>query len=216
MIQIAKATFIQASALLPWLVPLLLRRAAVARYQPMNTVSGGRMTNVHHFKVTTSAGELLDLSQFRDKVLLIVNTASQCGFTPQYQELEQLHQQFADQGLVILAFPCNQFGGQEPATNQEIQQFCQLNFGVSFPVMAKIQVNGPEAEPLFEYLKDQARGLMKTRAIKWNFTKFLVNKNGVVVKRYAPRTKPSQFVQAIAEELALLPQSTVEVAAVCE
>lgn len=171
------------------------------------------MTNVHHFKVTTSAGELLDLSQFRDKVLLIVNTASQCGFTPQYQELEQLHQQFASQGLVILAFPCNQFGGQEPATNQEIQQFCQLNFGVSFPVMAKIQVNGPEAEPLFEYLKDQARGLMKTRAIKWNFTKFLVNKHGVVVKRYAPRTKPSQFVQAIEEELALLPQSPVEVAA---
>lgn len=171
------------------------------------------MTNVHHFKVTTSAGELLDLSQFRDKVLLIVNTASQCGFTPQYQELEQLHQQFASQGLVILAFPCNQFGGQEPATNQEIQQFCQLNFGVSFPVMAKIQVNGPEAEPLFEYLKDQARGLMKTRAIKWNFTKFLVNKHGVVVKRYAPRTKPSQFVQAIEEELALLPQSPVDVAA---
>ncbi len=168
------------------------------------------MTNVHHFKVTTSSGELLDLTQFRDKVLLIVNTASQCGFTPQYQELEQLHQQFASQGLVILAFPCNQFGGQEPASNQEIQQFCQLNFGVSFPVMAKIQVNGPDAEPLFEYLKDQARGLMKTRAIKWNFTKFLVNKNGVVVKRYAPRTKPSQFVQAIAEELALLPQSTVE------
>ena len=170
------------------------------------------MTNVHHFKVTTSSGELLDLTQFRDKVLLIVNTASQCGFTPQYQELEQLHQQFAEQGLVILAFPCNQFGGQEPASNQEIQQFCQLNFGVSFPVMAKIQVNGPEAEPLFEYLKDQARGLMKTRAIKWNFTKFLVNKHGVVVKRYAPRTKPSQFVQAIEEELALLPQSSVEVA----
>jgi len=170
------------------------------------------MTNVHHFKVTTSAGELLDLSQFRDKVLLIVNTASQCGFTPQYQELEQLHQQFAEQGLVILAFPCNQFGGQEPGSNQEIQQFCQLNFGVSFPVMAKIQVNGPEAEPLFEYLKDQARGLMKTRAIKWNFTKFLVNKHGVVVKRYAPRTKPSQFVPAIEEELALLPPSSVEVA----
>ncbi len=212
MIQIAKATFMQARALLPWLVPLLRRRAVVARYQSINAISGGRMTNVHHFKVTTSAGELLDLSQFRDKVLLIVNTASQCGFTPQYQELEQLHQQFAEQGLVILAFPCNQFGGQEPGSNQEIQQFCQVNFGVSFPVMAKIQVNGPEAEPLFEYLKDQARGLMKTRAIKWNFTKFLVNKHGVVVKRYAPRTKPSQFVPAIEEELALLPQSSVEVA----
>lgn len=165
------------------------------------------MANVHQFKVKTAAGEMIDLSQFRDKVLLIVNTASQCGFTPQYQELEALHQQFKDQGLVVLAFPCNQFGGQEPASDQAIQQFCQLNYGVSFPVLAKINVNGPEAEPLFEYLKDQARGLLKTRAIKWNFTKFLVNKDGVVVKRYAPRTKPGQFIDAILEELALLPPS---------
>jgi glutathione peroxidase len=185
----------------------------------MNLVSGGpNMTNVHQFKVVTSSGESLDLAQFRDKVLLIVNTASQCGFTPQYQELEQLHQQFHHKGLVILAFPCNQFGGQEPASNQEIQQFCQLNFGVSFPVLAKVQVNGPDADPLFEYLKDQARGLMKTRAIKWNFTKFLVNKHGLVVKRYAPRTKPSQFAQAIAEELALLPtaNATALPAAECQ
>ncbi|WP_333798261.1 glutathione peroxidase [Rheinheimera sp.] len=165
------------------------------------------MANVHQFKVKTAAGEMIDLSQFRDKVLLIVNTASQCGFTPQYLELEALHQQFKDQGLVVLAFPCNQFGGQEPASDQAIQQFCQLNYGVSFPVLAKINVNGPEAEPLFEYLKDQARGLLKTRAIKWNFTKFLVNKDGVVVKRYAPRTKPGQFIDAILEELALLPPS---------
>ena len=160
------------------------------------------MANVHHFKVKTTTGNNVDLSQYQGKVLLIVNTASQCGFTPQYQELEQLHQQYHDQGLEILAFPCNQFGGQEPGSDQDIAQFCQLNFGVSFGVMAKIQVNGPEAEPLFEYLKDQARGVLKTRAIKWNFTKFLVNKDGVVVKRYAPRTKPSQFVQAIEEELA--------------
>lgn len=160
------------------------------------------MANVHHFKVKTTAGNVVDLSQYQGKVLLIVNTASQCGFTPQYQELEQLHQQYHDQGLEILAFPCNQFGGQEPGSDQDIAQFCQLNFGVTFGVMAKIQVNGPEAEPLFEYLKDQARGVLKTRAIKWNFTKFLVNKDGVVVKRYAPRTKPSQFVQSIEEELA--------------
>lgn len=159
------------------------------------------MANVHHFKVKTTAGNTVDLSQYQGKVLLIVNTASQCGFTPQYQDLEQLHQQYHDKGLEILAFPCNQFGGQEPGNDQDIAQFCQLNFGVSFDVMAKIQVNGPEAEPLFEYLKDQARGVLKTRAIKWNFTKFLVNKDGVVVKRYAPRTKPSQFVQAIEEEL---------------
>lgn len=168
--------------------------------------TGELMANVHQFKVKTATGEMIDLGQFRDKVLLIVNTASQCGFTPQYQELEALHQQYKDQGLVVLAFPCNQFGGQEPASDQAIQQFCQLNYGVSFPVLAKINVNGPEAEPLFEYLKDQARGLLKTRAIKWNFTKFLVNKDGVVVKRYAPRTKPGQFIDAIQEELALLPK----------
>ena len=165
------------------------------------------MANVHHFQVTTAQGETIPLRNFRDKVLLIVNTASQCGFTPQYQELEQLHQQYKDQGLVILAFPCNQFGAQEPGDNAQIQQFCQINYGVSFPVMAKIQVNGPDADPLFEFLKDQARGLLKTRAIKWNFTKFLVNKDGVVVKRYAPRTKPMQLVEAVEAELALLPKT---------
>ncbi|ALZ76766.1 glutathione peroxidase [Rheinheimera sp. F8] len=163
------------------------------------------MANVHHFKVRTPQGNLLELNKYRDKVLLIVNTASRCGFTPQYQDLEKLHQQYHQRGLEILAFPCNQFGGQEPGSDSDIQQFCQLNYGVSFGVMAKINVNGPEADPLFEYLKDQARGLMKTRAIKWNFTKFLVNKDGVVVKRYAPRTKPSQFIDAIEAELALLP-----------
>jgi glutathione peroxidase len=163
------------------------------------------MANVHHFKVLTPQGTQLDLSAYRDKVLLLVNTASRCGFTPQYQDLEQLYQQYHQRGLEIIAFPCNQFGGQEPGSDQDIQQFCQLNYGVSFPVMAKINVNGPEADPLFEYLKDQARGLMKTRAIKWNFTKFLVNKDGVVVKRYAPRTRPGQFIDAIEAELAQLP-----------
>lgn len=164
------------------------------------------MANVHHFKVQTMQGQPLDLATYRDKVLLIVNTASRCGFTPQYQDLEELYQRYHARGLEIIAFPCNQFGSQEPGNNDEIQQFCQLNYGVTFPVMAKINVNGPDAEPLFEYLKDQARGLMKTRAIKWNFTKFLVNKDGVVVKRYAPRTRPSQFIDAIEAELALLPQ----------
>jgi len=163
------------------------------------------MANVHHFKVQNAQGQPLDLSRYRDKVLLIVNTASRCGFTPQYQDLEALHQKYHARGLEILAFPCNQFGSQEPGSNDDIQQFCQLNYGVSFPVMAKVNVNGPDAEPLFEYLKDQARGLMKTRAIKWNFTKFLVNKDGVVVKRYAPRTRPNQFIDAIEAELALLP-----------
>lgn len=171
------------------------------------------MANVHHFQVKNAQDEVLPLRQFRDKVLLIVNTASECGFTPQYQELEQLHQKYQQQGLVILAFPCNQFGGQEPGNNEQIQQFCQINYGVSFPVMGKIQVNGPDADPLFEFLKDQARGLLKTRAIKWNFTKFLVNKDGVVVKRYAPRTKPMALCEAIEAELALLPKPTKEHAA---
>ncbi|MCS4308789.1 glutathione peroxidase [Rheinheimera pacifica] len=159
------------------------------------------MANVHQYKVKDANGNDIDLSQYRGKVLLVVNTASQCGFTPQYKELEQLHQKYKDKGLVILAFPCNQFGGQEPGSDNEIQQFCELNYGVSFPVMAKLAVNGPEASPLFEYLKDSARGLMKTRAIKWNFTKFLVNKDGDVVKRYAPRTKPASIAQSIEDLL---------------
>lgn len=124
------------------------------------------MANVHQYKITDANGNQVDLSQYRGKVLLIVNTASKCGFTPQYEELEKLHQKYHDKGLVILAFPCNQFGGQEPGSNSDIQQFCQINYGLSFPVMAKLQVNGPEASPLFEHLKDSARGLMKTRAIK--------------------------------------------------
>ncbi|MFC4656423.1 MULTISPECIES: glutathione peroxidase [Rheinheimera] len=159
------------------------------------------MPKVHHFKVNDHQGQTVDLASYRDKVLLIVNTASQCGFTPQYQELEQLYQKYKADGFVVLAFPCNQFGTQEPGTDQEIQQFCQLNYGVNFPVFGKVQVNGLDADPLFEYLKDQARGLMKTRAIKWNFTKFLVNRQGDVVKRYAPRTKPMSLCQSVEEVL---------------
>lgn len=159
------------------------------------------MANVHQYKVKDASGNEIDLSQYRGKVLLVVNTASQCGFTPQYKELEQLHQKYKDKDLVILAFPCNQFGGQEPGSDDEIQQFCEQNYGVSFPVMAKLAVNGPDASPLFEHLKDSARGLMKTRAIKWNFTKFLINKQGDVVKRYAPRTKPASIAASIEDLL---------------
>jgi glutathione peroxidase len=159
------------------------------------------MANVHQYKVKDASGKEIDLSQYRGKVLLVINTASQCGFTPQYKELEQLHQKYKDKDLVILAFPCNQFGGQEPGSDDEIQQFCELNYGVSFPVMAKLAVNGPDASPLFEHLKDSARGLMKTRAIKWNFTKFLINKQGDVVKRYAPRTKPASIAASIEDLL---------------
>lgn len=159
------------------------------------------MTTLYDFTVADNQGKPIALSQFRGKVVLIVNTASKCGFTPQYKDLEALHQQYHQQGLVILAFPCNQFGAQEPGSNAEITQFCELNYGVTFPLMGKINVNGPDAAPVFEYLKDNARGLMKSRAVKWNFTKFLVNKEGMVVKRYAPRTKPASIAQAIEELL---------------
>ncbi|MEH8020470.1 MULTISPECIES: glutathione peroxidase [Rheinheimera] len=156
------------------------------------------INNVYEHSVNDAQGNKVSLSQYQGKVLLIVNTASQCGFTPQYKELEALHQTYHDKGLVILAFPCNQFGGQEPAADSDIQQFCEINFGVSFPVMSKILVNGPEAAPLFSYLKDQARGVLNTRAIKWNFTKFLINKQGQVIARYAPKTKPTSMSNAIA------------------
>lgn len=159
------------------------------------------MTTLYDFTVQDNAGKPLELSQFRGKVVLIVNTASKCGFTPQYKDLEALHKEYHQRGLVILAFPCNQFGSQEPGSNAEIMQFCELNYGMTFPLMGKVNVNGPEAAPVFEYLKDHARGLLKSRAIKWNFTKFLVNKEGVVVKRYAPRTKPASIAQAIEELL---------------
>ncbi len=159
------------------------------------------MTNIHQFTVKNGQGQEVDLASYRGKVVLIVNTASQCGFTPQYQQLEALYQQYKDRNFEILAFPCNQFGSQEPGDNSDIQQFCQLNYGLSFPVMAKINVNGVKAAPLFEHLKDSARGLLKTRAIKWNFTKFLMNKQGDVVKRYAPRTKPASIAQAVEDLL---------------
>lgn len=156
------------------------------------------INNVYEHSVNDAQGNKVSLSQYQGKVLLIVNTASKCGFTPQYKELEALYQKYHDKGLVILAFPCNQFGRQEPAADSDIQQFCEINFGVSFPIMSKILVNGPEAAPLFSYLKDQARGVLNTRSIKWNFTKFLINKQGQVIARYAPKTKPTSMSNAIA------------------
>lgn len=155
------------------------------------------MAPIYQFHLNDAQGKPVALSQYQDKVLLIVNTASECGFTPQYAELEALYQSYKDRGLVILAFPCNQFGKQEPAEDTAIQQFCQLNYGVSFPVMAKVEVNGSQAAPLFNYLKDQARGILNSRSIKWNFSKFLVNKQGQVIKRYAPKTKPSSMTAMI-------------------
>ena len=153
--------------------------------------------NIFDFVVTDSHNAAHPLAQYQGKALLIVNVASQCGFTPQYAELESLYQQYANQGLVVIAFPCNQFGHQEPGTNAEIIKFCQANYGVSFPVMAKLAVNGSEAAPIYQFLKSNAAGFLGTAAIKWNFTKFLLGRDGQVIKRYAPMTTPKLMVKDI-------------------
>ncbi|WP_333917239.1 glutathione peroxidase [Sphingomonas sp. LR60] len=143
--------------------------------------------------VTAADGAPVPLDQWRGQVLLIVNTASKCGFTPQYEGLEALHRRFADRGFAVLGFPCNQFGAQEPGDAAEIANFCSLTYDVTFPVFAKIDVNGAHAAPLFERLKAEAPGLLGTKAVKWNFTKFLVDRDGKVVRRYAPTTKPEEI-----------------------
>lgn len=152
---------------------------------------------VYDFSARRLDGTEESLDIYRGKVLLIVNTASQCGFTPQYAGLEQLYRMFKDQGFVVLGFPCNQFGAQEPGDAETIAQFCQSRFDVTFPLFAKIDVNGPDAHPLFAWLKHEASGLLGTEGIKWNFTKFLVDRDGKVVQRYAPTTRPEEFVEAL-------------------
>lgn len=159
--------------------------------------------SVYDFEVTDITGKTVNLSRYKGNVLLIVNTASKCGFTPQYEGLEQLYQKYAAQGLVILGFPCNQFGSQEPGDNEQINQFCQLNYGVSFPMFAKIAVNGTDTHPLYQWLKQQAPGLLGSQAIKWNFTKFLIGRDGNVVARYAPATKPTALEKQLTELLAV-------------
>jgi glutathione peroxidase len=146
-------------------------------------------------------GQPATLSEYRGKTLLIVNVASQCGYTPQYKGLEQLYREFKDRGLVVLGFPCNQFGGQEPGSNDEIATFCSTTYDVTFPLFAKIDVNGPRAHPLFQQLKSAQKGVLGTESIKWNFTKFLVDKNGRVVRRYAPGDTPESMRADIAAML---------------
>lgn len=148
---------------------------------------------VYAQEVKNIEGETVSLADYRDKVLLIVNTASRCGFTKQYEGLEELYEAYRDQGFEVLGFPCNQFGGQEPGSSEEISEFCSLNFNVSFPMFEKLDVNGDNADPLFNFLKQQAPGLLGTQAIKWNFTKFLVNRQGEVIKRFAPTDKPQSL-----------------------
>ena len=181
------------------------------------------METIYDFKALTSKGKELDFSQFQGKVLLIVNTASKCGFTPQFAGLEELNQRYKDKGLVIIGFPCNQFASQDPGSDGEIEGFCQLNYGVTFQIMKKGDVNGPAAEPIFEYLKAQApieeyhglkgkgaamlfkrisKSVEKDSDIKWNFTKFLISKDGKTVRRYAPTTEPKALGKDVEEMLA--------------
>ncbi|WBO21060.1 glutathione peroxidase [Sphingomonas abietis] len=155
------------------------------------------MTSVYDFTARTLSGEEKPLADYRGRPLLIVNTASQCGFTPQYAGLEALHQSYGPKGLVVLGFPCNQFGAQEPGDAAEIANFCSLTYDVDFPMFAKIDVNGPDAPPLYAYLRKAARGVLGSERIKWNFTKFLVDRDGHAVRRYAPTTKPEALGPAI-------------------
>jgi glutathione peroxidase len=160
------------------------------------------MPSLYDFDAQSIDGKPVPLKQYEGKPLLIVNTASACGFTPQFGGLEKLHQAYGARGLVVLGFPCNQFGSQDPGSNDEIASFCQLNYGVSFPMMAKIDVNGAGADPLYQWLTAEAPGLLGSKAIKWNFTKFLVGKDGRVIKRYAPQDAPEKLASDIEAALA--------------
>lgn len=155
------------------------------------------MVTVYDFEAKSLDGHQVSLQDYAGKALLIVNTASKCGFTPQYTGLEEIYQRYRDRGLVVLGFPCNQFGEQEPGTAEQIGAFCQKNYGVSFPMFEKIDVNGEGAHPLYRWLKDAAPGLLGSKRIKWNFTKFLLDRDGTVRARYAPTTKPEQLGPAI-------------------
>lgn len=158
------------------------------------------MSTVYDFSANSLDGKPVSLRDFAGKVVLVVNTASKCGFTPQYEGLEALYKQYRERGLTVLGFPCNQFGAQEPGTAEEIGSFCEKNYGVSFPLFEKIDVNGAAAHPLYRWLKSNAKGLLGSEAIKWNFTKFLIDRNGQVIERFAPTTKPEDL-QANVEAL---------------
>ena len=159
------------------------------------------MVDIYNIDIKDSANNNLNMSEFAGKTLLIVNVASKCGLTPQYEGLQKLYDDFKDRNFIILGFPCNQFGGQEPGTDQEIGEFCDINYSVTFPIFSKIKVNGPEAHPLFKLLKNDKPGIFRTQSIKWNFTKFLINKNGKIVERFSPRVEPKYIRKEIEKVL---------------
>ncbi|HMM01921.1 MAG: glutathione peroxidase [Dysgonomonas sp.] len=158
------------------------------------------MKTIYDFTAKNNKGKDMDFTQFKGKVLLIINTASKCGFTPQYKGLEELYKKYKDQGLAVIGFPCDQFGHQEPGSNEEIASFCEMNYGVSFPIMEKIEVNGKNASPIFKYLKSKAGGLFGSR-IKWNFTKFLISRDGQTIKRFSPIKNPKSLEKYIEKML---------------
>ncbi len=160
------------------------------------------MTSVYDFSATSIDGKARKLGDYKGKVLLVVNTASKCGFTPQYAGLEAIYKQYKDRGFAVLGFPSNQFGAQEPGPDDQIAEFCEMNYGVSFPMFSKVDVNGDNAHPLFKHLTAAKKGLLGSEAIKWNFTKFLVGKDGSVIDRYAPTTKPEDIAKDIEQALA--------------
>ena len=160
------------------------------------------MNDLYQLSADSLGGKPVDLGQYKDKVVLVVNTASHCGFTPQYKGLEALYQKYKDQGLVILGFPCNQFGGQEPGGAEQIAQTCQINYGVTFPMFAKVEVNGPQTHPVFQWLKSKLPGWFGAK-VRWNFTKFLVGRDGQPIKRFAPVTKPERIESAVRAALGL-------------
>ena len=158
--------------------------------------------NFYQFSATSLQGKEMSMKSYEGKVILVVNTASKCGLTPQYEGLEKLYKEYKDKGLVVLGFPCNQFGGQEPGGEKEISEGCLINYGVSFPMFSKIDVNGEHAHPIYKYLTSEAKGILGSESIKWNFTKFLINQNGEVIKRYSPTTKPEKISKDIQKLLA--------------
>ena len=159
------------------------------------------MNNIYDIHIKDSSNKEVSMSKFEGKTLLIVNVASKCGLTPQYKGLQSLYEEYKDRNFVVLGFPCNQFGGQEPGTNSEINNFCEINYSVTFPIFSKIKVNGPDSHPLFKLLKNDKPGIFRTESIKWNFTKFLVNRNGEVVKRFSPQVESDKIESYIKEIL---------------